>query len=453
MSGSERLDWVKIGVIGVMCMAQTFPYYLVNSTVPTLFRAEGLELTDFWAFSILTIPAWAKFLWAPYVDRHGWTNFGRRKSWILVCTLLGAVSVWALVFTTPSQNALAIVVAVLFVHMTIMATQDIAVDAYTLENLTEKERGAGSAFKVFAEAIGEAMALGGLMFVYTSLVFPGTGSGWITMVLIAGLALILFTTPVILRAEPPMSEEIEARRKAGDNPRLSKFILRPDTPPIVVLLFVGGFINFMLPPLAGPLLVDCDFSLLEVGLILGIVTPIGAPLGAIVGGALITRFGLKVVLISIAAASIAVGALAVTTVLSAFQVPETFGPVSQQVERVFADWDGGPRVIYAVTIFTPVVCIIAMLHMVFTVSRMGWASRTQAGTDFTLHGACYNIGRTFAVALSPFIAAGFGWPVYLIVLIVLISGLCIAYWGLADRLDAICDRRRVSEGELIPEPT
>lgn len=450
---NDRLNWIKIAVIGVMCMAQTFPYYLVNSTVPTLFRAEGLALEDFWAFSIMTIPAWAKFLWAPFVDRYGWVAFGRRKSWILTCTLLGVASLWILIFTPPSTETLAVVIAILFVHLLIMSTQDIAVDAYTLENLTEHERGAGSAFKVFAEAVGEALALGGLMYIYTRVVFPGTSSGWTSMILAAGCALILFTLPVLIRREPPMAPELELRRASGDRPRLSKFFVRPDTPPIIALLLVGGFINFMLPPLIGPLLVDKGFSLLDVGIILGTVTPVAAPLGAISGGALITRIGLRTSLMVLSSASAIVAVLVVGAVASGLDVPAWFMPISETIAGQFQSWNNGTRVIYAIAVFIPVVWMIAMTHMVFTVSRMGWASRTQAGTDFTLHGAFYNIGRTLAVAISPFIAAFFGWAVFTAVLGFLLTGLALAYWIILPGLERVCDRRRISEGELLLEPS
>ena len=86
--------------------------------------------------------------------------------------------------------------------------------------------------------------------------------------------------------------------------------------------------------------------------------------------------------------------------------------------------------------------------MVVTISRMGWASRTQGGTDFSMHGAVYNIGRTAAVAVSPFIASFFGWTGFIFVLGTLIVALSYVYRRFMPQLDELCNRRRVLEGEL-----
>ncbi|MEM8985699.1 MAG: MFS transporter [Pseudomonadota bacterium] len=448
---SLRIEWFKISIIGVMCMAQTFPYYLVNSTVPTIFRAEGLDLKDFWAFSLLTIPAWAKVLWAPLVDSYGWRKIGLRKSWIVACTMLGALSLFLLLPAPPSPSVLPFVVGVLFLHMLIMQTQDIAVDAYTLENLKPHERGAGAAFKVFAETIGEAAALGGLMFIYTQATFGGQ-SGWGAMVIVAAILLVLFTTPVILRLEPPLDSEIVRRRAAGERPNLLRFVKRLDTPAIAALLFVGGFINFMLPALIGPMLIDNGFALLEVGVILGVVTPVGAPLGAIASGALITRFGLPQILLALAAFA------AIAFVWASFSAALEFSQntmltlLAERLSKTSLSFGENIGIVNAIITLIPVVAVVAALHMVFTVSRMGWASRVQAGTDFSLHGAIYNIGRTAAVALSPFLASFVGWSVFICVMGVLIVSLCLVYRTVLPAIERLADRRRVFEGEAPHTP-
>ena len=440
--------WSKFIVIGVMCMAQTFPYYLVNSTAPTIFRSEGVRLEDFWAFSLLTIPAWAKFLWAPYVDAVGWKRFGLRKSWIAVCTALGAASLFLLLPFSPSANTLAPIIAVLFIHMLIMSTQDIAVDAYTLENLEPRERGIGASVKVVFEGIGEALALAGLMFIFTRVVWGGAENGWAPMIVAAAALLVMFTIPVLIRREPPLSEDIQKRRAAGDRPRIIKFLKRKDSQYISFLLLVGGFLNFMLTPLIGPLLVDKGFELLEVGIVLGAAVPIAAPLGAAASGALITAFGLRWMLAAVAVFGGFAFTCFILAVTAGFQPPPFLEPLSTSVNSLAPDWSAGPRALFAILVLIPVASTVAALHMIFTVSRMGWASRTQAGTDFTLHGAVYNIGRTVTVAVSPFIAAALGWAGFLIVMATLIISVLVFYLYIMAHLDALCDRRRIREGEL-----
>lgn len=441
--------WPKFIVIGVMCMAQTFPYYLVNSTAPTIFRSEGVRLEDFWAFSLLTIPAWAKFLWAPYVDAVGWKRFGLRKSWIAVCTALGAASLFLLFPFSPSTTNLAPIVAILFIHMLIMSTQDIAVDAYTLENLKPRERGIGSSVKVVFEGIGEALALAGLMYIFTRVAWGEAENGWAPMILAASTLLVMFTLPVLIRREPPLSEDIEKRRAAGDRPRIIKFLKRKDSQYISLLLFFGGFLNFMLAPLIGPLLVDKGFELLEVGIVLGAAVPIAAPLGAAASGALITAFGLRWMLTAVAGFGAVAFVGLVLAVMAGFQPPSFLEPVLSSLNVLAPDWIAAPKVFFAVIVLIPVASTVAALHMIFTVSRMGWASRTQAGTDFTLHGAVYNIGRTATVAISPFIAAALGWAGFLIVMGTLVIAVLVVYRYVMADLEELCNRRRIKEGEPL----
>lgn len=442
--------------IGIMCMAQSFPAVLIGTTIPTFFRAEGLDLKSFAAFSLLTVPAWIKFLWAPVVDSHGHPGFGMRKSWILPCTLAGAASLLVLTFFPPSPANLGIVVAVMLVHALIMATQDTAVDAYTLENLRPHERGIGSSVKVLFETVGEALALGGLMFVYVN-VSLGPLSGWPATLLAASVLLVLFTTPVILRREPPLDPQVLARRAAGDRPRLMKFIRRPDTPYISVLLVLGGFLNFMLAPLTGPMLIDAGFSLVEVGLILGAVLPIAMPLGAIGAGLLITRFGMRWMIGYLGIAGV-LAFVPIALLAGATFSANATGRVAMTANALataLPAWQGGPRVVLAIlALFLPY-AVIPQFHMLFTVSRMEWASRSQAATDFTSHGALYNIGRTAAVAVSPLITAAFGWRVFLACIAAFALAVALVYGRLYSHLGALVRARKQAELEpcgLLPGP-
>lgn len=448
----ERIDaraWRKMVLIGVMCMAQTFPYVLVTATIPTIFRAEGLDLKSFTAFSLLTVPAWIKFLWAPLVDAYGHSSFGLRKSWILPCTLGGALSILALMFFPPDATNLKIVIALLLVYMLIMATQDIAVDAYTLENLRPRERGVGSSIKVFFEAVGEAAALGGLMYIYTHAGLVTDMSGWTLALIATAILLMLFTTPVIIRPEPPLSPEIVKRRAAGDRPNVLKFVRRADTPPIALLLFLGGFVNLMLPPLAGPMLIDAGFSLFEVGLILGAVMPIAAPLGAILAGVLMSRFGLRWMLGYLCIAPLVAFAPIVLLLNAGIPSSGTAAFVAELATALFPDWQGGPKVILAGLALILPQMFLAQLHMCFTVSRMWWSSRTQAGTDFTSHGALYNLGRTATMLVSPLLAAMLGWSGFLACVALAALAVAAVYLRLFGHLSDLVGARQRNELEAV----
>ena len=267
MSGSERLDWVKIGVIGVMCMAQTFPYYLVNSTVPTLFRAEGLELTDFWAFSILTIPAWAKFLWAPYVDRIGSDRFGRRLSWILPSASLVAVLYVAMALIAPSMETLFAIVALFALITIFFSTYEIAADAYVVENLRDDEKGSGSGAVWFGKEVGQIMGLAGLLFV-------ADVYGWRAAFLSAAGLFAVLNLIALSRKEQPVRP-----RQTDHRATVWGYVKQRVNRRILLLTFAFSFAVQIPSAIIGPFLSSKGLTLSEVGATIGIAASLGAEIG------------------------------------------------------------------------------------------------------------------------------------------------------------------------------
>ena len=429
----RRIDWAKLIVIGAMCMAQTFPYILCTTTIPSLLRTQNLELEKFWIFSLLTVPAWIKFLWAPIVDAHGIRSFGLRKTWIAFCTFLGASSLLILTAFELSPAMLIPIVGVLFLHMMIMQTQDIAVDAYTLENLSPKERGVGASVKVLFEALGDALAMGGSMYVYTRWVPSEASSGWVPMVLVSAGLLICFTLPVLIRREPAVSHESDTA--SAPRPSLKGFLLRRENSFTIPLLLAGGFVNFMAPALIGVLLIDHGFDLLQVGVILGLVTPIGAPLGAIFAGIMVTSLGIRAVLWILVAFTSVFFTIAAVTMTVKFPADLIFFLGDTEMART----------VLAIVVLIPCIAAIAQTHMIFTVLRMQWASRTQAGTDFSSQGAIYNIGRTAAAAVSPLIAAAVGWTAFWGILGSAIVCLCLVLLGVLPLLNEMVEQRHQNE--------
>ena len=129
------------------------------------------------------MPRWLKWAIALVVDNHGNARFGYRKSWIVPCTAIGALLYLSLVWIPPSVAAVYAIVAILTVKSFVMAAQDIAVDAYAAESMTDAERPIGTSVIVFLATTATVLGAGTVALV--------EAFGWSSTMLASSLLLIL----------------------------------------------------------------------------------------------------------------------------------------------------------------------------------------------------------------------------------------------------------------------
>jgi PAT family beta-lactamase induction signal transducer AmpG len=91
-----------------------------------------------------SLPWVLKFLWAPLADR-----LGTRRLWIRLCLLFLAAVTAVLAGADPAQHA-GQLAALLLLYVTLSATQDIAIDAYTIETTHGRELGVANSVRIGA---------------------------------------------------------------------------------------------------------------------------------------------------------------------------------------------------------------------------------------------------------------------------------------------------------------
>jgi len=132
------------------------PLLLVGSTLQAWMTEAGVDLGTIGLFASVGTPYSLKVLWAPLLDRfHFWP--GRRRGWMLAMQLMLIVSILALSQFDPLANVYGIAVMALIVAV-FSATQDIAIDAYRREILTDEELGMGSSLYVVGYRVGLLIA-------------------------------------------------------------------------------------------------------------------------------------------------------------------------------------------------------------------------------------------------------------------------------------------------------
>ena len=131
----------------LMGFSSGLPLFTLLQLLPAWLRSEGVSLASIGLFNLTGVPYSWKFLWAPLADRYAPPLLGRRRGWALITQLglLGLLlSFGALDAATQAWNVAVVAVIVAFFS----ATQDIALDAYRRELLTDEELGPGNALFV-----------------------------------------------------------------------------------------------------------------------------------------------------------------------------------------------------------------------------------------------------------------------------------------------------------------
>jgi len=265
-----RLTW-----LAALSFASGFPFGLVNETLPVYLRTHGSGLVEIGLVSALSFPWTFKFLWSPLVDR-----LGTRRQWIAAC--LTGLTALTLVLASVELGAMARWFWVLLLAIvTFSATQDIAIDAYTIEVTSKQELGVANSVRIAGYRVSMFTA-GGL------LIWLAGRTDWKTSfqtatVLLAGLTLASMTLPLARRSTSHPASVWEPLRA---------LLTRPGVWAVILFALLFKLDIAAMEPMTRPFWVDRGFTLEEIGAILTTGRIIATVAGAVLGGILTSRWGI-----------------------------------------------------------------------------------------------------------------------------------------------------------------
>jgi len=297
--------------------------------IPTLYFASGLPYTLVVLVSVIFYKnlgesndfvgkvtscfylAWvAKFLWAPLVDL-----VGQKKIWIVIVqVILAATSAFLALSLGSSQIAL--VSIIVFSCMALVsATQDVSSDGYYLEVLNKEQQsyfvGVRNAFYKMAVLFGQGglVMLAGWLAHYQAF---GVKGGWVVAFLICAaiFAMLAIFHFFALPGQPESCAETigaeDASTLKATTVNFSQFLTvfrtffaQKAIVPIVAYILIFRLGDALMLKMSAPFLLDpikaggLGISTETVGLIYGGVGVAFLLLGGIVGGFVVSKFGLK----------------------------------------------------------------------------------------------------------------------------------------------------------------
>ncbi len=143
----RKLFWVAL-----LYFSEGLPLGVFFDIFPVYFRQQGVNLADIGLLSLLGLAWTVKFLWAPAVD---WAR--RHRLWITAANAGMAAVMWFFAGEAAAggQGAFGPWVWVAIGAFTVLsATNDIAIDGYTIELLDRGEYGMASGFRIGFYRVG-----------------------------------------------------------------------------------------------------------------------------------------------------------------------------------------------------------------------------------------------------------------------------------------------------------
>ncbi|MGH7962144.1 MAG: MFS transporter [Candidatus Binatia bacterium] len=283
LSTRTKLTWVAI-----LYFAEGFPFGLVRTAMPIYFRSHGVSLTEIGLMGLANLAWTLKFLWAPAVDL-----LGKRKNWIVVCQVLLALGAGALLvieFLQPSGTLWIFPIAVAIIALALLsATQDIAIDAYTIELLDENEMGPANGMRVSAYRVALFCAGGGLIWIAGRVSWEA--AFFTAVVLLAGSTVLSSRVPATAYIKPQHESWPAAVEHTVVRP-LRGFWQRPGVVQVMLFVLIFKLGDVALGPMVSPFWVDRGLSLQQIGAVLTPIGLVSTISGALLGGRFTKTWGL-----------------------------------------------------------------------------------------------------------------------------------------------------------------
>jgi PAT family beta-lactamase induction signal transducer AmpG len=406
-----RRDWLgslavyrrpRLIAILLMGFSSGLPLALTFGTLSYWLAELGVSLTAIGLFGLVRASYSLKFLWSPLIDRLPipllTARLGRRRSWALTIQFLLALAILALGATDPKADPVTTALMAVLVAF-LSASQDIVIDAFRIELLSAEEQGAGAAATQWGYRFGMLASGAGAL-------YAASFGGWqFAYAVMAALMLVGMAT-VWLTPEPGGVTPLDRLPGAAAGVRLRAWLSRAVVAPfrdmierngpqqlvaIIVFIVLYKFGDALAASMSNPLYVSLGFTKNEVATIAKIYGVVATLAGVAIGGALVMRLGVFVVLL------LCGGLQALSNLLYVMQV-----------------WAGHDNAMLALTIGGENLTG-GMASAAFVAYLSGLCSRDFTATQYALLSSLATVGLNVLAASGGYLADRLGWTPFFIV--------------------------------------
>lgn len=270
----------------LMGFASGLPLLLTGSVLQAWLKDGGINLTDIGLFALVGLPYTLKFLWAPLFDRYALPRFGRRRGWLIAMQLALAAALAALSLAQPNPNHLVWISAASLIVAFFSASQDIVIDAYRRESLSDDELGLGSALYVNGYRIGMLLAGGGGL-----ILADHTSFAFMYQLMAACMAACVIVT--IFAPEPPLVKGSPTTLRDAFILPLRDYIEREGAWLALAFILLYKIGDTMASAMTTPFYLEIGYSKTEIGAVVKLFGFWATIAGGTIGGLIIMRIGMR----------------------------------------------------------------------------------------------------------------------------------------------------------------
>src|SRR5512143_1905427 len=183
--------------VALLSFSSGMPLGLVWYAIPDWMRSIGVDIRVVGLLSLAQAPWAFKVLWSPLMDRYVPPFWGRRRGWMAVTQIALTACGLMLAGVGRRPEAIWVVGALALAVALASASQDIAIDAYTVEVLHKDEQGAAVGARIALYRAAMLVAGGGAISL-------ASRWGWPMVNLLLGL---IYVPILILTWKAPEPEE------------------------------------------------------------------------------------------------------------------------------------------------------------------------------------------------------------------------------------------------------
>lgn len=268
----------------LMGFSSGLPLLLTGSVLQAWMTDEGVDLGTIGLFALVGLPYTLKFLWAPLADRYCLPFFGRRRGWLIVVQLLLMVSIAALGWTQPAENPL-VVALVAWLVTFFSASQDIVIDAYRREALSDRELGLGASLYVNGYRVGMLLASGGGLIMADFMSFA-------LVYQLMALFMLVGVLTTLFAPEPDSHAGIPTTLHEAVIQPFVDYFRRQDALLILLFILLYKVGDTMASHMTTPFYLDIGFTKTEIGAVVKLFGFWATIIGSILGGVVILRTGI-----------------------------------------------------------------------------------------------------------------------------------------------------------------
>jgi PAT family beta-lactamase induction signal transducer AmpG len=357
-------------VAAALYFSEGLPYGIVTDLLPLYLRVHHVALTAIGSLSTVGLAWTLKVLWSPLVD-----SFGTYRRWIAGAVLAIAACLAALAAAPDSIGSRFWIIVSLLVIAS--ATQDIAADAFTIRATPPEMIGPVNSIRVMAYRAAIIAGGGGLAAV----------AGWMgwRSAFAAGAAAAGAIFLLALALPDDRGERSERRNLLRD---LAGWFTRPRAGILLAIVFLYRLGELAVITMIKPYWVDRGYSPAEIGTITTVIGVTVSVVGAVLGGAIVAKFGLYRALLSLGIAQTA----------------------SNLGYALVATTNAGRWAIYAASIVENLG--YGLGTAAFLAFLMSICDRERAATEYAMLTAAFGLTRALIGPVSGYLAQSAGYTAF-----------------------------------------